>query len=81
MAEMMQRPTRSGPGGVGRASSVGARLRQVRDRQGLSLRTVASMLNVPPEQLARIEAGTLTHGRAVERVARWLCLPEGAGRR
>ena len=78
MAAMMQRPRQEHRAGSRRAGSLGARLRQVRERQGLSLRTVASMLNVPTDQLARIEAGSLTSGHGVERVARWLCVPESA---
>lgn len=64
----------------GRPGSLGAALRRVRDRQGLSLPTVASMLNVPAEQLRRIEAGSLASGPAVERVARWLRVPVPSGR-
>ena len=74
MAGMMQRPGPVHRVGARCEDVLGTRLRQVRDRQGLSLGTVASMLNVPAEELARIEAGTLTDGRVVERVARWLSL-------
>lgn len=81
MPGMMQRSSRTHRGGPGRERSLGAMLRRVRERQGLSLPTIAHMLNVPPDQLARIEAGTLTHGRGVERVARWLNLPHTAGHR
>ncbi len=81
MAGMIQQPPRIRHEASARGSALGTQLRRVRDRQGLSLRTVASMLNVPPEQLARIESGSPAHGRVVERVARWLRLPEGrAGR-
>ena len=59
----------------GRGGSVGARLRRVRERQGLSLGTVAALLNVPREQLERIEAGRVDAGPAVERVERWLAVP------
>lgn len=58
-----------------RDASLGAQLRRVRDRQGLSLGTVSSMLCVSRQQLEHIERGTLTEGPAVDRVSRWLTVP------
>lgn len=81
MPRMQDRRRPLGLRGPGRDGSLAARLRRVRERQGLSLGTVASMLNVPADQLARIEAGTLTHGAYVERVSRWLSRPDESSRR
>ena len=58
-----------------REGSLGPRLRRVRERQGLSLGTVAALLNVPREQLERIETGQVQAGPAAERVERWLAVP------
>lgn len=68
-------PRRSHRGLPRRDGALGARLRRVRERQGLSLGTVAALLNVPREQLERIEAGRVQSGPAVERVERWLAVP------
>ena len=72
----IDRPPRRPHRGVPRRDgALGARLRRVRERQGLSLGTVSALLNVPREQLERIEAGRVEAGPAVERVERWLAVP------
>lgn len=54
------------------SKDLATRLRVLRDREGLSLATVSSMLAVPEDSLEQIEAGTMTAGPDVDRVTQWL---------
>lgn len=61
----------------GATSKVAVRLRQVRERERLSLSTLSFLLGVPRPELERLERGDEVAGRVRERVDRWL---EGPGR-
>ena len=56
----------------GRTNQLATRLRQVRERERLSLSTLSFLLAVPRRALERIESGEAVDGPAGERVRRWL---------
>lgn len=62
----------------GSTHGLGNRLRQVRERERLSLSTLSFLLAVPRRALERIEQGETVDGPAGDRVRRWL---EGSVRR
>jgi transcriptional regulator with XRE-family HTH domain len=53
---------------------VGEQLRQLRQREHLSLRTTAALLGVAPEDLTAVERGACRDERVLRRVRRWLAL-------
>lgn len=66
-----ENPT-SDEGSSGDGSEVAASLRMTREREGLSIGTLASMLGLPERTLEDVEAGDSVPPEAVERVRSWL---------
>lgn len=66
-----EHPT-SGGGSPDDGSAVAAKLRTTREREGLSIGTLASLLGLPERTLEDVEAGDSVPHEAVERVRTWL---------
>ena len=56
----------------GKTHQLARRLRQVRERERLSLSTLSFLLAVPRRALERIESGEAVDGPVGDRVRRWL---------
>ncbi len=57
------------------AKRVGARLRQIRTTQGLTLEQLSDLSGIPPESISRVERGrTLASLRTLDRLARGLAV-------
>lgn len=54
------------------SDDLGARLNLLREREGLSVATLSSMLSIPEDTLEDIERGNLTEGSDVARVTEWV---------
>ncbi len=61
------------------ASDLGVRLRSLRDREGVSLGTLAYMLGVSRAALENLENGRSTDEWTTRRVRRWLAGARGGG--
>lgn len=63
------------------ASELGVRLRTLRDREGVSIGTLAYMLGVSRSALENLEEGRSTDEWTTRRVRRWLAGARGGGGR
>lgn len=59
------------------ASDLGVRLRSLRDREGVSIGTLAHMLGVSRSALENLEQGRSTDEWTIRRVRRWLAGTRG----